>query len=301
MVTITTNIRISIDGPNDFLQKLDRTGGAVGTLTELTDFQRNTLQSRDWRQLRKDIVRLDPADLSGVAAWLNNAGYVTEESRPWTYADITNEMVQWICDNAAVINWLMGLSCDAYRFLLVEANARTPDLASVAEEMNAPPNINLDVLERCIAVVDPTTIQASHLSLGTDKVLAIRILAADPMFAIAVSIDIDRKFTARRGSICKNCGKRFEQRSKRDLFCSPKCVSQWHVSQRRGKVKALLKAEAAWELLPPIEKKGKDKWAWIAHHASVSLHLAPQIEPAWAERELIKLERKSSARPQVPI
>ena len=132
--------------------------------------------------------------------------------------------------------------------------------------------------------------------MDEDRIPRLKIHAGDPLEALALSIDLDRKFTARRGTACKFCGKPFEQGSKRDIFCSPQCQNNWHTRERREKIKALKNSEKDWLSLPPVSQKKQDKWKWIAEHASQSLATHPKIEPTWAKREVEKAHQKKGTK-----
>jgi hypothetical protein len=133
LANVRVNVVISSDKPQSLSGTPIQYGHKSDTEREWLRLAQNRLRSRDWRKLRRRLIRLDLESSEKIAAseWLNDAGYVPEAASPravawrnifdldrdplWTPADVTPDVVAWLHRRRDVIAWLMTKSENSFR------------------------------------------------------------------------------------------------------------------------------------------------------------------------------------------
>jgi hypothetical protein len=146
-------------------------------------------------------------------------------------------------------------------------------------------------------------IAPAHFTWDDDGRPGVVIIAHWPIVAICLSIHIDRNFSSRNWVQCIRCGSWLEQIRGRDRFCSKRCRNFYTTTERRKKIKLLAESAQAWKELSAAERRGQNRWQWIAVWAEQKSQGKIAIEPAWARQEIANAEsqnRKTSKRKQGP-
>lgn len=327
-------VRVKLWGPQQYTAiKNGIEQSIIEPESEGSEEIRQRMGARDWRGLRSRLIALDGENLSQAAAWLTEAGYVPEAWakipptwRPidgvhWSPDAVDVGLLHWLIKRRDAVKWLMSLEDrDEFRKSVKKARALLRDqTAMVGAGMTAQLNASAlkikapeeDFLKTIGAplTLDPNVLRDFFLGAGRglgvpaffqwdqDGSPVVIVHAPSPMQAIGLSVHIDRFFSKRQWINCAKCGKSFEKEKRTDRFCSKTCKNASTTAARRKRVDLLEEVEAEWNQMLIAERKGLDRWKWIAVRTSERAAKASalgrdEITPEWAKRQLQKPKKK---------
>jgi len=264
-------------------------------------------EPRDWRGLRAMLLNLKTKDAEAVAVWLRDAGYVCQ-TVPAKYSNqgdllvpkrdvVSPEILRWVSICKDVIAWLMGLDrgyfADAVRIAQKSrANILSPKgQRKFVEEVSAPIQLEVLTLHRFLAGFGSAPALHAFFFWDAEGEASVAVDVSSPMEALAVSVHVDRSFTARRWASCRLCGSRFEQKKSTDLYCSEKCKNNFITTRRRQKISLLRQGDTAWRALPRVKHKRLDRQEWILQWAQRRF-LEGKIDTAFAKKTLNEISKR---------
>jgi len=233
---------------------------------------------RDWRYLRARLLNLKTKDAEAVTVWLRDAGYLcqtvpaeysSEGRRLSPERDIVSPDIRgWLGYCKDAIGWMMTL--DKERFVDAVRVARKyhgrvifeAEQRKFKDEIDAPVHLEMRTLHEFLTGFSNAPSLHASFFWDAEGEAAVAVDVSTPMEALAVSVHVDRNFTARRWASCRQCGSRFEQKKSTDLYCSRKCKNNFITARRRQKINLLRQADRAWGALPYVKKKGLNRLVW---------------------------------------
>jgi hypothetical protein len=235
----------------------------------------------------------------------------------WRPEHVDPGIIDWLRKQRDVIEWLMSLNQTKFRRSIDAAwsffedkrdvkgaqvgaayrGEKAPNLKDPAVEFarrtKAPRKIDLSTLETFLVGAGRAPRLQATFQWDRKGHPSVAAFASTPMEALGLSVHIDKNFSARRWTLCKNCGKGFEQKRGTDAFCKGgRCRNHYTTKIRRAKLRLLRQGYAAWRKLSPERRKRRSRWKWITGWAVHTWKYENPsmesivIEPSWAEREL---------------
>jgi len=293
---VIPGVKLSVRGPQ-FFRALDQQAREFAS--------RPREGEQNWREIRTAFIKLDLNNATDVMRWLGAAGYVprvgkfdlrapdfASDETSWSVEYVSAEILLWLRQRQAAAAWLMKIPQKRFREAINAARG-TRGIVFEAEQnrwklaIGAPADLDARSLYGFLLTGIGPTLHAFFF-WGARGRPAVTIDCDTPMEAIALSIHIDRNFSARQWATCPRCGNGFERERGTDKYCSDKCRNFVVTNARREKVRSLLAANKAWRELPRKKRKEVDRWEWISKHAPSGA----EITAEWAKRELSKVKSK---------
>ncbi len=276
------------------------------------DEARERLKHRDWRTLREHLLKLNIADQSSVAEWLNAAGYAPSPSRAsWRSVDVTSELAEALARHRDVFAWMLQLEVSAFRHAVkaavdwfdekravrgVQLEAAATSLETPIPRLKDPENdfyrrtsapwaLSFTLLQIFLQGTGQAPVWLAEFRWDREGVPSVQVQGNTPLEVIGLSIHIDRNFSARQWAFCAKCGGAFERGRGNERFCSPRCRNYVLTNARRKKLGLLKDAQDAWTALTVGERKGHEHWSWVAAHVNNLSKGEFDINPAWAKHQ----------------
>jgi hypothetical protein len=240
-----------------------------------------------------------------------------EDEEQWRPEHVNPDISDWLRKRRDVIEWLMSLDQTRFRRSIAHAwsfieeqrdvkgaqvgaaywGEKAPNLKDPAVEFarktKAPKKIDLNTLGTFLIGAGWAPRLSASFQWDRSGHPSVAVLSGNPMEALGLSVHIDKNFSVRRWTHCKNCGKGFEKKRSTDAFCKgSRCRNHYTTKIRRAKLRLLRQGRTAWRKLSPEQRRTRDQWKWITEWAGRKWNSqnpsveSMVIEPAWAERVL---------------
>ena len=211
---------------------------------------REALRRRDWRELRGELIGLDPSDHHRIAVWLERVGYAPgSQSHRWLPDTVSDQLASALQRESQIISWLMTLEVEAFRsaveaahdyfeerrdasaFLVDQRAAQmVPQPGHLATTNPTPkekkfrnPGAVFLRQTKAPAHLDPWILSQYLMGTGVAPSLvawfmwdqsgapAVKATVGTPLEVIGLSVHIDRNFSVRQWTTCERCGNGFER------------------------------------------------------------------------------------------
>jgi hypothetical protein len=216
----------------------------------------------DWRKLLNRLIDGDlQGDSEGIACWLKDSGYVTEDGLPFTESAVTVAVRSWFFERAVAATFGMEeldplhATSQLNRFRQYQDSAREklargeppPSTKKLFRQLRAPSLYGEVVSDMSVwdAFFEGRLLAWFRVDSQGRPIVEVR--PASPMQAIAMTILMDRVFTDRETGVCKLCHTTFIKRTRNQMFCpwpgsGTSHQSLWKTKFTRAKIRFLKEA-----------------------------------------------------------